>query len=224
MTPFFGGSIKQNVDEYSTGPLLENFTGNMSNYQKKQEVPTMFKPTTNVGNVYGAQNLDEVNYDRYIVGNKRNNVAPLEQITVGPGLNKGYTWKPSGGVQQEDTRLYVTPKTTNELRVKTNPKLSFHGRVISGEAIGRPGKSGLVQKNRPDNFSVWGEDRLFTTVGECKGSRQRAKVILPNSNRITTGQKERVNPAGPAVFHKNKAPMGETAPTFKQVSSFFRFW
>ena len=217
MAPFFGGSIKQNVDEYATSAVLENYTGNINNYQKKKEIPTMFKPTTNVSNVYGAQNLDENNYDRYVVGNIRNNIGPIEKINVGPGLNQGYTWKPSGGVQQEDTREYVMPKSTNELRVKTNPKLSYHNRIISGQAINKPGKVGKVEKNRPDNFSIWGQERLFTTVGKCKGQRQRSKVLLQNSNRVTTGQKKRVNPAGPAVFHKNKAPMGKIAPTFKQV-------
>ena len=217
MTPFFGGSIKQNMDEYSNSTVLENFTGNVKNYQKKKEIQTMFKPTTNVSNVYGSQNLDDYNYDRYIVGNTRNNIGPVEKINVGPGLNQGYTWEPSGGVQQENTRDYVLPKSTNELRVKTNPKLSFHGRVISGEAINKPGKVGIVQKNRPDNFSVWGKDRLFTTVGACQGLRQRSKVSLGCSNRVITGQKQRINPAGPAVFHKNKTPIGKPSPTFKQV-------
>ena len=207
MTPFFGGSIKQNMDEYSTSAVLENFTGNINNYQKKKEVGTMFKPTTNISNIYGSQNLDEHNYD----------IGPTEKLNVGPGLNQGYTWQPSGGVQQSDTRDYVLPKTTNELRVKTNPKLSFHGRVISGEAINKPGKIGIVEKNRPDNFSVWGKDRLFTTVGACVGNKQRPKVPLKCSNRMETGLKQRINPAGPAVYHKNKTPMGKASPTFKQV-------
>ena len=59
---------------------------------------------------------------------------------VGPGLNKGYTADPSGGFQQSDKRDYLLPKTTNELRVKTNPKLSFNGRIVSGKKISRTGK------------------------------------------------------------------------------------
>ena len=55
----------------------------------------------------------------------RNNVAPIEQIRVGPGLNKGYTWKPSGGIQQSETRNYVLPKRTNETRVRNNPKVTY---------------------------------------------------------------------------------------------------
>ena len=35
------------------------------------------------------------------------NAKPWEEIRVGPGLNKGYTNKPSGGFGQNDTRDYV---------------------------------------------------------------------------------------------------------------------
>jgi len=112
MTPFFGGSIKQNVDDFANKEMFENYTGTNTLYQKKSEIAPMFKPKTNVSNPYGIQSLDGFMNDRYIVGNKRNNIAPLEQIRVGPGLNKGYESTPSGGFQQIDTRDYVLPKTT----------------------------------------------------------------------------------------------------------------
>ena len=48
MTPFFGGSIKQNVDENVNREMFENFTGTSDNYQKKKEVGAFFKPETNV--------------------------------------------------------------------------------------------------------------------------------------------------------------------------------
>ena len=85
----------------------------------------MFKPTTNVTNPYGSQSLDSEEYDRYVVGNIRTNESPIEKTYVGPGLNKGYTSEPSGGFQQSDKRDYLLPKTTNELRVKTNPKINI---------------------------------------------------------------------------------------------------
>ncbi len=34
--PFFGSTIKQNLDEFSTRGIMENFTGTNDNYQKKQ--------------------------------------------------------------------------------------------------------------------------------------------------------------------------------------------
>ena len=183
----------------------------------------MFKPTTNVTNPYGSQSLDSEEYDRYVVGNIRTNESPIEKTYVGPGLNKGFTAEPSGGFQQSDKRDYLLPKTTNELRVKTNPKLTFNGRIVSGKKISRTGKVGVVEKNRPDSYAVWTPDRLFTTVGDCVGPRQRGKMPFKNNNRKTTTLKRRIGPAGPATYKGKKAPMGKTAPSFKQLLESFGF-
>ena len=223
MTPFFGGSIKQNLDEHATSTICDVFTGNDKNYKEKVEIAPMFKPTTNVSNVYGSQSLDSNNYQRYIVGNIRNNETPIEKEYVGPGLNDGYTSSPSGGIQQASTRDYVIPKKTNELRVKTNPKLSFNGRIVSGKKISRTGKTGVVEKNRPDSFSVWSKDRLFTTKGDCTGPKQRSKVIIKCNNRKTTELKSRVGPAGPTVYKAKRSKYGETAPSFKNLLDTFGF-
>jgi hypothetical protein len=113
-----------------------------------------------MSNVYGTQNLDGYMLDSYYVSNIRENETPIEKVYVGPGLNQGYTNEPSGGFQQADTRDYILPKTTDEIRVKTNPKISYYGRINPGEKIAKPGKIGTVYKNRPDTF-MFKTDRLF---------------------------------------------------------------
>ena len=199
MTPFFGGSIKQNVNENVNREMFENFTGTSDVYQKKKEVGAFFKPETNVSNPYGAGNLDGYMNNRYIVGQTRNNVAPVEQVQVGPGLNQGYTSQPSGGFQQADTQEYALPKTTNELRVQTNPKISYRARIISGMKINKPGKVGAVEKNRPETFYANSADRYLTTTGAVMASKQRPNVVMRHVNRPKTEAKRRVGPAGPAV-------------------------
>jgi hypothetical protein len=198
MVPFFGGAVRQNVDERSSTAtaLLENFTGNIENYQKKKEIAPMFDPQNNIDNPYGTQNLSDYNRERYVVSNLRNNETPVEKVYVGPGLNQGYTATPNGGFQQEDTLIYVRPKTVDELRVKTNPKMSYYGRIIAGQKIAKPGKVGLVEKNRPDRFYVNNPDRYFTTTGACVGPTQRPKEILKYVNRATTVLKSRFGTAG----------------------------
>jgi hypothetical protein len=196
MTPFFGGSIKQNVDEFSNNTLLETFSGNIDNYQKKKEIEPLFKPQTNIGNVYGMQNLDN-DYDRYYVSDKRNNVSAVEQIRVGPGLNQGYTSEPSGGFQQSNAQEYALPKTTDEIRVKTNPKVSYEGRIISGQHIAKPGKVGAMQKKLPDRSHPLGPDRWFTTTGNVTGNTQRPAIVMKYVNRKTTEKKSRIGPAAP---------------------------
>jgi hypothetical protein len=131
------------------------------------------------------------------VGNKRTNVVPIEKVYVGPGLNNGYTSAPMGGFQQADTRDYVLPKTTNESRVKTNPKVSYHGRIIPGEKISKPGKMGEMQKNQPNRFYEETPDMYFTTTGAVLAAKQRPDIVMKDVNRPKTEQKKRIGPAAP---------------------------
>ena len=197
MQPFFGGGVKQNLDEYSTRGIFENFTGTSDNYQKKQEQKPLFQPQKNMSNVYGSQNLDGYMLDRYYVSNIRSNETPIEKVYVGPGLNKGYTNEPTGGFQQSDTRDYVLPKTTDQTRVKTNPKISYYGRVNSGEKINKPSKIGTVYKNQPDTFYVQDPDRYFTTTGQIIAPEQRPCIVTKYTNRKTTELQNRKGSAAP---------------------------
>ena len=197
MQPFFGGGVKQNLDEFSTRGTFETFTGTNDNYQKKQEQTPLFQPQKNMSNVYGAQNLDGYMLDRYYVSNIRENETPIEKVYVGPGLNQGYTNEPTGGFQQADTRDYVLPKTTDEIRVKTNPKISYYGRVNSGQKIAKPGKIGTVYKNQPDTFYVQQPDRYFTTTGQVIAPEQRPCIVSKYTNRKTTELVTRKGSAAP---------------------------
>ena len=197
MVPFFGGGVKQNLDEFSTRGIFENFTGDQDNYQKKQEQGLLFEPQKNMSNVYGTGTLDGFMLDRYYVSNIRSNETPIEKVYVGPGLNQGYTNEPSGGFQQPDAQDYSMPKTTDEIRVKTNPKISYYGRVVSGAKIAKPGKIGTVYKNKPDTFYVQEPDRYFTTTGQVVAQEQRPCIITKYTNRKTTELKTRTGSAAP---------------------------
>lgn len=199
MVPFFGAHVRQNVDEVQNQQIVENFTGNFKYTRKKDEIPNLFDPQANVDLPYGSAPLTlAYGKERFIVSNKRNNEAPTEKIYVGPGLNKGYTAQPSGGFQQANKRDYILPKTVDELRVKTNPKVTYYLPIIPGQHIGRRGMIGTVQKNRPDSFAVWTPDRYFITTGDRVKPKQRAEVVLKHSNRATTDIRRAVGPAGPA--------------------------
>ncbi len=199
MVPFFGSTVKQNLDEKANATKLETFTGNINYYEEKKEIGPLFQPETNVSNPYGMASFTSYEQNRYIPSKIMNNVTPVERVRVGPGLNQGYTAQPSGGFQQINARDYQLPKNVDELRVKTNPKLTYHGRILAGVHIGKPGKIGLVQKNRPDNFFINTPDRWFTTTGAHTAERMRPNIVLKDSNRKTTVLKRRLGPAGPAA-------------------------
>jgi len=199
MTPFFGGSIKQSVDENCNREMFENHTGTSDISHKKKEIGSLFKPEPNVSNAYGAGNLDGYMQDRYIVGNKRDNVGPTPSIKVGPGLNKGFTSQPSGGFHQTDTRDYILPKTTNELRIQSDPKISYRTPIISGMKNAKPGKVGTMEKNRPETYYKNTPDRYLTTTGAVMASRQRPNIVMKHVNRPKTENEKRIGPAGPAI-------------------------
>lgn len=215
--PFFGGKLTQSVDEFANKGIMETFTGQRELFRKKEEVPmsAIAPPVPNLTNPYGTSNLDGYNYDRYIVSNKRNNEAPTEQIRVGPGLNQGFTWKPSGGFQQANTRDYTLPKTTDQIRVLTKPKVSYAGRVVSGKKIGKPGKIGLLQRYRPTSYFEQGPERFFVTTGQVKAGALRPAVNPRVTNRMrhNTGT---VGPAGPTTGSRMVGVRSKAAPVHKR--------
>ena len=66
-----------------------------------------------------------------------------------------------------------------------------------------------MKRISPDSFAVWSPDRLFTTVGDCVGPRQRGKMPFKNGNRsYNCLLRKRIGPAGPATYKAKQAPIG----------------
>jgi len=197
MVPFFGAKVKQNMDEYANSTRVEHFTGTPSTFQEKHEISPLFHPEKNIGNVYGASNLDGYMKDRYIPSRLRQGELPTEKIYVGPGLAAGYSACGKGGFHDFDSQEYAKPRNVDELRTLNNPKVSYYGRIVAGKHIARPAKIGIVQKNRPDAYYQNTPDRYFTTVGATAGASQRSSVVLKNMDHRKKSRSH-VGPAGPA--------------------------
>jgi len=187
MSPFFGSKIKQNTYEQGNQPILELYTGTDKFNSEKKEGKPMFKPDKNINNVYGTQISVSQELDRYVPSQKRTNEVPIEKIHVGPGLNKGYISKPSGGFGQNDTRDFIMPRDTDQIRVLSNPKISYKGRVIAGKNITvNPGEVGAIEKNKPDTYSKHGPERYFTTVGSVTKETAKPCLVMKDTNRKVT--------------------------------------
>jgi hypothetical protein len=198
MVPFFGGSVTQNIGENANSSLLETFTGSPKNFIDKKEISPLFNPQKNMYHVYGSPNVSSTILDRYIPSRYRQNEFPIEKQNVGPGLNQGFTTKPSGGFQQADTRNYVLPKTTDELRTANNPKLSFKGVVVPGKhVVTKPGKIGKVNKNQPDTFFINSPARYNVTTGAFVRERGRPVQVVRCTSRPSTHSAYK-GPAGPS--------------------------
>ena len=183
MVPFFGSRVRQNIDINKPNSTLSNHTG-MENFTvNKREQKPLFEPTKDVNIQYGTQNQNNSIQSRINTTQYRRNELPFDKQHVGPGLNKGYSAKPTGGFHP-DVRDYVLPKSIDELRPKSNPQISYKGRVIRGQSIvGKQTKVAEVAKNRPDTFYVQNADRYLTTTGAYLKETKRPCIIAKDTNR-----------------------------------------
>ncbi len=178
MVPFNGGKIKgYTYDVNIAETVLDNMIGSGSQVIKKIEQAPLFKPEDNVQWAYGAPNQSDFFQSRVNPGMKNNNVKPFATENVGPGLNQGYNTLGSGGFNSGmESRDSWLPKTVDELRVDTNPKLEYTLTNHEGPAnavIKNLGLIGRVEKQTPDSFFINTQDRWLTTTGGEKADRLR---------------------------------------------------
>jgi hypothetical protein len=181
MTPFNGGKVKgRTYDVNITESVLDNMIGSGSQTIKKIEQAPLFKPEDNMQWAYGMPNQSDFYQSRVNPATKNNNVKPFDTIMVGPGLDKGYGFDGSNGYNSGmEARDKWLPKTVDELRVDTNPKLEFELTNHEGPAISFIKNSsgvevlGRVEKQKPDTFFINTQDRWLTTTGAEKGETLR---------------------------------------------------
>ena len=152
--PFIKNKNQQNITNNVYSNTLGRYTGNDETYRpKKVEVKSFFDLTPNNSYVYGSPSYTEtIGNDRYVPSQKRQGEKPFQDIRVGPGLAAGFTAEPVGGLNQSNARDYVLPKNIDELRVLTNPKLTYEGRVVAGLKSGQRGLQAKPVKHRPERY------------------------------------------------------------------------
>ena len=181
MIPFNGGKVKgRSYDINIAETVLDNMMGSGSQTIKKIEQAPLFKPEENMQWAYGMPNQSDFYQSRVNPGMKNNNVKPFDTIMVGPGLDKGYSINGSNGYNSGmEARDKWLPKTVDELRVDTNPKLEYQLLGHEGPAdsfiktAATTQMLGRVEKQRPDTFFINTQDRWLTTTGASKGETLR---------------------------------------------------
>jgi hypothetical protein len=185
--PFFGPRVTQSMYSGGTDHILDAHTGAGKEYFQKRETMSFFDTKPGTGNPFGKQVETDFEQSRVVSSQQMRNVFPIDRVNVGPGINDGYTNLPSGGYQQDAMREYALPKTTDELRVVTNPKLSYTQPTIPGKNhITQPGIQAPVNKNKPDRFGILGMDRVNTAVGAQVAQALYPEQALKEQARETT--------------------------------------
>ena len=215
MVPFFGSKVTQGTESRGRDGILDLYTGSGSQQKRKEGIAPLFKPSANMSHVHGTPNQSEFMMERQrsVLTSKMSNVKPWEEIQVGPGLGKGFTSKGSGGFNAGmEARAQHLPKTVDQLRASTNPKVTYGGQVLGayvgngntasaqdmmhaskgkGNVVGPDGKPMQqqvyqVNKNRPDTYYENSASRWFTTTGAEKAQTARSAQVLQPENRTTT--------------------------------------
>jgi len=179
MVPFIKNKNQQNLSANSYSNTLGRHTGSDETYRpKKQEVKSFFDVTPNNSYVYGSPSItDSVGRDRYIPSQKRTNEKAFQDIRVGPGLAAGYTAEPIGGLTQSNTRDYILPKSTDQLRSVTNPNITYEGRIINGLKSAQRGLQAKPVKHKPEKFYKSSEER-GNRSSAVKASQLREKYYM----------------------------------------------
>ena len=179
MVPFIKNKNQQNLSANTYTNTLGRHTGNDETYRpKKQEVKSFFDVTPNQSYIYGSPSFtDTIGTERYIPSQKRTNEKPFQDIKVGPGLGAGYTAEPTGGLTQSNTRDFILPKTTDQLRNLTNPNITYEGRIIAGLKTGQRGLQAKPAKNRPERFYKSSAER-GNRSSAIKASQLREKYYM----------------------------------------------
>ena len=206
MVPFNGKKVKGQLYNINANEsLLDNKIGSGSQVFKKVEQAPLFKPEDNVQWSHGVPNQSDFFQSRVNPSLKKNNMKPFESERVGPGLGQGFTAEASGGFNSGmESRDQWMPKTINELRVETNPRIEYELRDHEGPAdsnIKRSGLIGRVEKQRPDTYFEQDQGRWLTTTGSEKGETLRPEQQMGILRRADTMS----NYAGPAVSADIKA-------------------
>jgi len=213
MVPFNGGKVKGNTYDINISEsVLDNMIGSGSQTIKKIEQAPLFKPEENMQWAYGMPNQSDFYQSRVNPGMKNSNIKPFDSIKVGPGLDQGYSIDGSGGFNSGmEARDKWLPKTVDQLRVSTNPKLvydlynhegpanSFIKNAPTTQLLGR------VEKQKPDTFFINTQDRWLTTTGAEKGETLRSiqEMGVIRRNDI---ESDYVGPAGPGDIQVGYAP------------------
>jgi len=185
MVPFYkekygyGSNDLQN--EYVMNFKNELFTGNLkSTWNKKQEVRPFFTPVADLSYIYGTPVRPEGEESRYIPSIYRQNEKLFDEIRVTPGLNLTYD---EIGTQGNFDMFRSLPKTVDELRIRTNPKISYEGRIITGlKGSERPIQAPVISY-RPDGFKITTEADLLPLTDFNTGPKVRDNFIMKETDR-----------------------------------------
>lgn len=206
MTPFYKGTLKQNVDPSVNSALLESFTGTTPLQAPKRETGSLFRPEESAVPAIapGGPPVADFFQERLEAPVRRANVLPFQQQMVGPGLDQGFN-----GVPHRDDladRQFAMPRSVDDLRKGSNPRLTFQGRVLPGSGVQERAWLPNVEKRMPDTFVANDELDLLPTSAAVERDPLLVYPDMKPTARERTSAMGHTGGAGAAAVTKPALP------------------
>lgn len=111
--------------------MLETYTGQNPDRVAKQEINSLYQQRQDF--VAGMPSTTDFMQERQVPSTLRNGMLPFEQQRVGPGVGLGSMDGPTGGYHQFEIQELARPKTVDEMRLASKPKLSYSLPMVQGQ-------------------------------------------------------------------------------------------
>ena len=220
MKPFFKRGANELTREHQAmvnQQKMELFSGlKRDGWEHKIEKKPLFSPITNIANIYGNPAMTDFYQSRIIPGKERRNELPFQPVRVGPGLGLG-SKTPGGGFVKGGGDLYrVLPKTVDDLRPKTRPKLTYEGVIIHGQKGNNGPVIGKTEKRRPEKFKENNKKDLLKSYGYIRAPKLTGEINPHTMGGVNRGLLRRVQ-YGPAQHQVDKVTSNEMRGKFKKA-------
>lgn len=221
MAPYFGSKIRGISADVNTSELFLDRKAGMGSQQfSKREQAPLFKPQKDLAWTTGMPNQTDFMRSRINPSNLHNNVKPFEEIRVGPSLSGQPGIEGSGGYNSGlEYRDVYMPRSVDQLRVESNPKISYslHGHEGAAKSlVQNRGELGEYHFYGPDKFFHNTPDRYLVTTGLEKAQQARALYEMRDQARIDT-TREYQGTAGQSEMRAMPAPQNFQEPKREHV-------
>ena len=194
MAPHFGAHIRGSTTNPNIAEsILDSMNGTGANNIKKTEQAPLFAPQKNIRYANGAPNQSDFIQSRVMPSSNMNNVKIWDEQKVGPGLDAGYSSQGQLGFNSGmGARDKWVDRNVDQLRVKTNPKVTYSLDNHQGPAnnFQHPqatvATQGVIEKYSPDTYFLNTPDRWLTTNGLETAQTARSIQVDKDVNRATT--------------------------------------
>ncbi len=185
MQKFIKSGVTQNVnvDNY----IIDKNKDVNNLYNNKKELESFFSPQKDINNINGSNFKSNFIKNRTVntLSQINNNVFPIDQIRVGPGIDDGYSNTGSGGFHNFYNNIHSMPKDIDELRTKTNQKMRTFNNNYKAPEI-KTAQRGIVNsfnKNKPEKVFKTTKNNWFKTTGANLKDSKRPIENVKDTNK-----------------------------------------